>query len=468
MSLAPRRGPVQLAPRESALDVVRENLEAFAVAIVMALVIKHFCLEAFRIPTSSMRPTLLGKDDTPDGLEDRIVVDKWAYLVGGPARWDVAVFRYPLDKSRNFIKRVVGLPGEELRLSHGDVLVRAAPGDPWRIATKPRRLREALYRPLYPPSEEETGSGGRSPGSWWTAGDRADAWRVESHARFEFDGGEASQLTYAGTLHAHDSRNDDARDIRVRARLTPRGPGRVVLTWSPEGTWSTSLALVCDPSGADRSQVAFGGGSRGGDAHALDVSLAPGRPTEVEWEIVDGEVHVHVDGRERAVLPSEGPGDAERGAQALTLSASGAPVTLENLRIDRDLHYAFDGSHRDEFGTGLKIPEDGYVMLGDNTTSSSDSRVWQADGVRLKDGREVWWNVSGDSASPPRYVSGTDRKRVVDLEGAEREWSADDELKPDPPRRYVSFVPRENVVGRAFYVFWPAWPPFPRRLGWIH
>ena len=55
----------------TALDVLKDNFEAFAIAIVMALVIKHFCVEAFRIPTGSMEPTLLGEDR--DALVERLV-----------------------------------------------------------------------------------------------------------------------------------------------------------------------------------------------------------------------------------------------------------------------------------------------------------------------------------------------------------------------------------------------------------
>ena len=71
MSVPTSRERPRLAGAAVLVDVLRENLEAFAVAIVMALVIKHFCLEAFRIPTSSMKPTLRGQNDAEvDGVPD--------------------------------------------------------------------------------------------------------------------------------------------------------------------------------------------------------------------------------------------------------------------------------------------------------------------------------------------------------------------------------------------------------------
>jgi signal peptidase I len=470
MSRRAGHGRVELAPREAAFDVLRENLEAFAVAIVMALMIKHFCLEAFRIPTDSMVPTLYGEFSAKDHNEDRILVDKWAYLVNGPERGDVMVFRYPLNLTRNFIKRVAGMPGEWFRLRHGDIWTSASEKGPWRVATKRRRVREQLYRAVYPPAHEPpgpTGEASRAAG-WWTADERGDAWRVESHERLEFDGGAPARLTYARKILAENS--DEARDVRLRMRVTAQGPGALALSWSPLGSWRTAVRLVCGTSGGDASSLAFAEGERETRSLALDVVLSAGKPADLEWEVVDGEVHLHVDGVERTVEPFEPPDEeTSSGGQALALTASGAPLTLDGLRIERDLAYTQGSSeHRHDLGTGFRIPDDSYFMLGDNTTSSSDSRAWQSEGKALKDGREVWWNVSGNDRTYPAQVPGTSRWHVVDLDGVERWWDEADEVRPDPERRWVSFVPRANVIGRAFYIFWPAFPEFPHRLRWIH
>ena len=83
----------------------RGNLEAFTVAIVMALVIKTYAFEAFQVPTESMEPTIIGR--TPGG--DRIIVNKFKYQFDDPARYDIVVFRYPLSRMVNYVKRLVGL-----------------------------------------------------------------------------------------------------------------------------------------------------------------------------------------------------------------------------------------------------------------------------------------------------------------------------------------------------------------------
>jgi signal peptidase I len=78
-----------------------------------AVTLRTWCVEAFRVASGSMEPTLLGGD--------RILVDKIAYLLGTPRRGDVVVFRREGEDDRAYIKRVVGLPGERVRVV-GDVV----------------------------------------------------------------------------------------------------------------------------------------------------------------------------------------------------------------------------------------------------------------------------------------------------------------------------------------------------------
>jgi signal peptidase I len=101
-------------PEPGTVDYARSF---FPVALAV-LLLRSFIFEPFRIPSDSMMPTLL------DG--DFILVEKWAYGLrlpvtntkildtGSPQRGDVAVFRYPLNPSENYIKRVVGLPGDHV------------------------------------------------------------------------------------------------------------------------------------------------------------------------------------------------------------------------------------------------------------------------------------------------------------------------------------------------------------------
>ncbi|MFQ5477547.1 MAG: signal peptidase I [Candidatus Binatia bacterium] len=105
----------------------REYAEALAVAILLALFIRAFVVQAFKIPSGSMLPTLQ--------IGDHLLVNKFLYglrvpFVGGrildfhtPERDDVVVFIYPKDKSKDFIKRVIGLPGETLEIRDKQVYI---------------------------------------------------------------------------------------------------------------------------------------------------------------------------------------------------------------------------------------------------------------------------------------------------------------------------------------------------------
>ena len=98
----------------------REYAEAILVALVLALVIRTFVVQAFKIPSGSMEPTL--------EIGDHILVNKFIYGVKipflstrlfpleKPQRGDVIVFIYPLDKSKDFIKRVVAVQGDTIRI----------------------------------------------------------------------------------------------------------------------------------------------------------------------------------------------------------------------------------------------------------------------------------------------------------------------------------------------------------------
>src|SRR5512144_1978202 len=91
-----------------AKSTVREYAEALGVALLLALVIRTFVVQAFKIPSGSMLPTLQ--------IGDHILVNKFIYYFTPIKRDDIIVFKFPQDESRDFIKRVIGLPGETLEI----------------------------------------------------------------------------------------------------------------------------------------------------------------------------------------------------------------------------------------------------------------------------------------------------------------------------------------------------------------
>lgn len=95
----------------------REGFETLLWALVLALILRTFVIQAFWIPSGSMIPTL-----EPG---DRVLVLKfWYHLPGiSPKRGDVVVFKYPVDPRRDFVKRIVGLPGDVVEIRGGVVYV---------------------------------------------------------------------------------------------------------------------------------------------------------------------------------------------------------------------------------------------------------------------------------------------------------------------------------------------------------
>jgi len=106
---------------------LRENIEAILVAVVLALIIRTFVVQAFKIPSGSMKNTLL--------IGDHILVNKFIYgvkipfsgstliPVKDPEKGDIVVFKYPQEPSKDFIKRVVGVAGDRIEIRNKKVYV---------------------------------------------------------------------------------------------------------------------------------------------------------------------------------------------------------------------------------------------------------------------------------------------------------------------------------------------------------
>lgn len=100
-------------------SVIREYAEAILIAVLLALLIRTFVVQAFKIPSGSMITTLQ--------VGDHILVNKFIYRFRDPERGDIIVFKYPVDESRDFIKRIVAVGGEEIYIKGRDVYINCQP-----------------------------------------------------------------------------------------------------------------------------------------------------------------------------------------------------------------------------------------------------------------------------------------------------------------------------------------------------
>ena len=124
-------GKQEVAGRPYKKSTAREYFESICVAVILALFIRTFVVQAFKIPTGSMIDNLL--------IGDHLLVNKMVYAPTATApertimpvkdihRGDVIVFKYPSEPERDFIKRVIGLPGDAIRIEDKTVYINGEP-----------------------------------------------------------------------------------------------------------------------------------------------------------------------------------------------------------------------------------------------------------------------------------------------------------------------------------------------------
>ncbi len=286
--------PADTNATEQPKESVKETLISIVIAFVLAFVFRGFVIEAFVIPTGSMAPTLMGahmrfrsaqtghtwpvgpwsyrggnnQDPTPlqgdldnpvivhdpitgARLEerqvpirsgDRILVLKYLYGLREPARFDVVVFKNPSNTGENYIKRLVGLPGEQLAIVDGDVFSRRpqageppVPADPvaaselwampdWKIARKPADAARAVWQNVFDSAlTPVTKSDVRPFRGPWVGVDEAGAvtsraWSIEGKASYAYAGTGAARLRW-------NTRGEFIRELRG-------GQGSMAFPWA--------------------------------------------------------------------------------------------------------------------------------------------------------------------------------------------------------------------------------------------
>ena len=453
----------ELRTPHSELDVVRRFVQVMVGLFCLFLVVRTAVMEPFGVPTGSMAGALVGNhreracpdcgypvrvgSPVPGGRAvdfdgarcpncggrvdmtraveipgDRLLVDKTAFQVRAPRRWEIAVFRCPSDLSKPYVKRVVGLPGESIRVVGGDVYADGTIAR--KTLTEVRETRVPFLDMNFVPAA----------GGW------ADRWRVEPIAgwasadwpgvnRFGMPAGptilRGSELhldattTPIGLTYRH--WDATARDtVPVRDWLMYNGPapttgrGRPADVVTPvvhdfvfecdlevvsgSGVFACRLGDGADHATADLpiggelslATVSAVAESPPGDpavprtVSAQGVRLEVGRTYHLEFAFVDRRVSLAIDG-EVVVPPLDLPAEPRRGGvrRPLQLGARGVSVAVRNLKLYHDIHYRSEGRHG--IDVAHRLGGDEYFFLGDNTTDSHDSREWPVPGVPGRD-----------------------------------------------------------------------------------
>lgn len=537
----------------------RETVESIVGAFILALLIRGFEAEAFVIPTGSMAPTLMGRhkevdcpqcgitftvngseeertgrpvvfgtcdncrarsrvDDLPSFNGDRILVLKFPYelpwlpLADRPERWDVVVFHYPEEPEQNYIKRLVGLPGEELMIRGGDVYARPIGTDgPFEIRRKPPRHLRAMLSRVYddryrPPVLADLNDWRRwaplQPGHWSEPADEpgtfvagsaegtSPAWLRYRHLVPDFD--QAARLSYgrAPETEPVPSLIDDfaayntdqgASEERMPPLLEPHWVGdldvRFVLDVEEAG--GTLIVELIEGGVPHRATIDLSRGtatlSRDGKplGEPAEVGIdGPGRH-RIEFANVDDRLTLWVDGRLPFGdgLPFEvdhenPPPPTVADLAPVGIGVDGAKVRVSGLVLNRDIYYTLNPSYSDlaGFGTLRSWGDQARVraLLRDPSRFAELVDLDEPRTFAIRPGRYM---MLGDNS--PRSLDGrawgtrdTNGGSYADDRGVP--WRLDGWTDYD---RASYEVPEELIVGKAFFVYWPHGKPFGPDLG---
>jgi len=425
--------PMRLVPPSQKRRII-EGAVLFLCAI---LFLRTMAVEPFGVPTGSMAPALFGNHKTVqcprcrymvtvgepsqkaggaypmtycpncnladlnlsaarEVSGDRLLVDKTVYRSRSPRRWEVAVFICPSDKSKPYVKRVIGLPGEEISLRGGDLWVnnqlerktlaevRACrvpvyDGDCFPPSGWERRWLPAGQLPRLTPELEPIPEWFVSRGDELSvAAEQSPTPLMAAYWHVDADSGQAEVIRDGFEYNGHmaPSQTHPVHDFYFAAEVEPTaGAGVVVCSLFDGADEVTAHVAVGGEFG--ESKLIFG--DKGMVKSANRPPLKVGKKAKLEAAFVDRRFTVAVDGSE--YFSYDLPAGVKRMdvSSPVKIGAHGANATFRRLKLDRDIHYRPTGIH----GTArpLTLGGDEYYMLGDNTANSDDSRSWQIPAV---------------------------------------------------------------------------------------
>ena len=141
------------------LDWLKEVVETIVIAFVLAFLIKTFIVGSFYIPSGSMKPALQ--------IGDRIMAYKVFYRLKNVKRGDIIIFKYPLNKRKDFVKRAIGLPGDEILIKNKKVYVNG------KLLDEPYAVHSDNWNSGFP--RDEYGPIKVPPNSLFAMGDNRDS-----------------------------------------------------------------------------------------------------------------------------------------------------------------------------------------------------------------------------------------------------------------------------------------------------
>lgn len=509
---------------------VRDNVESFAIAILFAVLLKPFLLEAYQIPTPSMQPTMMGCP--PAGVHDRLIVDKLRYALVEPQRFDIVVFRYPIRQVQSYVKRIVGMPEDRFIIAGGNLVPVDAEGKELAPIRKPDRIQRVQWKELFParmwldqdPRQDRYFS--TQPAQGWRAEGgalsvRAEPGRSVTVAYTDAGNGGLVDRVYDGypTSVAAAIRGDAATvrnasfegvsDVRMAFTLHATGNVEnlaVDLDARLPGKSTKALRFSLVAEGGKGRLVIRQGGAEVKASEPFDFGLGNDASVRVRFAHVDGVLIAERDGKKLAELachPYLVLDELPVGGATVSVAVRGGDqLRFSDFVVERDLHYKLGTLPK---GVPIEVPAGHYFMMGDNPEQSADAREWRAITVGVEgddtlvdpsthpNAHKMVGNLRPKGLSDPvdadeNPVLVPNKDAVVFTDdigevhvlrgqpnlspsdktyGPAAVWFAGDKGPWQPAVHRVQFVPREHVLGRPLLNFWPIWPFGPMRFGFI-
>ncbi len=469
------------AIRHTTAESIANTFEWLITAFILAFVFRAFILEAFRIPTGSMADTLMGdhfricctecgysyeynfnpyqrryqaKNDpslyqlmpsprcpscgyyensnmfVPKSNGDRILVFKSLYQFVEPKRWDVIVFKNPTEPKENYIKRLIAKPGETLEIIDGDIYINSV------LQRKPPKVQQEMwmciynndYQPIRPMEGRFNDHSWRQP----FTNDKDSQWKCQPERPTEFtleNSPEKINIMFYDTSKGNDFRAVYAYGDPVFYRNIPLCSDLMMNYYAKfKGDFGTVGICLAKYETLYKAYISPPGimviekvDSLGQTTELArkEIPLPPqGKSFFVQFANVDHQLIFEVDEQKLAYDLGTGKDDAgprrnDTAPKAMFFGSGN--LTLSNTALYRDIHYL--GTRPDSRqpvdrageNNPFTLGKDEFFAMGDNSPDSLDSRLWSVEGL-------------GNNGNTYR----------------------------------TGIVPRDYLVGKAFFVYWPS------------